>query len=88
MTPELVRQAREIGFNDHVRLDGHSIQVQTEVAGVGALVIRTTVMEGGGIRLKESLPCPTDSGDIAAVRAAVHAQHQRVIELVKRGEVS
>jgi hypothetical protein len=88
MTPELVRQAREIGFNDNLKLDGHSIQVQTEVGGVGALVIRTTVMEGGGIRWTQSLPCPTESGDIAVVRVAVHAQHQRVIELVKRGGVS
>lgn len=84
--PDLIEQAREVGFNTQLQLGAHSIHVQTEVIGLTAIVIRTTVMEAGVIRFAESTPCPTESGDIDAVRAAVESRHLHVIEMVQRGE--
>jgi hypothetical protein len=87
MTHDLIEQAREIGFNNQVELNGRALHVQTEVTGSEALVIRTLVMEAGTVRSSETQACPQDATDIEAVRLAVEAQHRRRVEMCKRGEV-
>lgn len=86
MSPDLLALAREIGFNDQVKIDGRTLNVQTEVSGAAQVLIRTVVMEGGAVRLSETRPLPMDARDIAELRAAVEAQHKWAVGVARSGQ--
>ncbi len=77
--------AAKLGFNETVHVGGRALHVQTEVLTRAGIVIRTTVLEGGVARLAEGRPCPPDVDDLDAFTALVLAQHQKHVDLVRRG---
>ena len=79
VSPELMAQARELGFNDQLTVEGRKLNVQTEVTGTSPLKVRTVVMEGGMVHLAETRMLPEDARDIGELRAVVEAQHKRGI---------
>jgi hypothetical protein len=81
-------EARKIGFNDSVAVEGAHLHVQTEVLTRGGVVIRTTVLHGGVTKLVESHPVPPHVSDVGALAMLVQTQHQRCFDQVKRGGVS
>jgi hypothetical protein len=75
---------REIGFNDSVLVQGRSLHVQTEVLGREQLVIRTTVLEGGVVRVAERQLCRADATGPEQLRALAEEQHRRnVLQLTE-----
>jgi len=76
---------RKIGFNDDVGLHGRTFHVQTEVTTRRGVVAKTTVLEGGIVRLTSSNPCPPSATE---AQAAARAQHDDCKGQVERGELS
>jgi hypothetical protein len=77
--------ARKIGFNDPVEIEGHSLHVQTEVITRDGIVIRTIVLEGGIVRFSENRPCPPEVSDLGALVAQVQSQHRERLDKIRRG---
>jgi hypothetical protein len=77
-------EARTIGFNDSLDVEGISLHIQTEVLTRGGGVIRTTVLRGGVAKFVESQPVPPEVSEMAALTALVRTQHQRCFEHLKR----
>ena len=82
-------EARSIGFNESVSLDGRVVHVQTEVLGHEKPVIRTTILEGGLVLHVENHGCPTEPLQLEQLRQRVEQQHrhhvQQVAETLRRG---
>ena len=80
--------ARKIGFNDPVVIDGHTLHIQTEVLTRGGVVIRTVVLDGGVVRMAENRPCPPEVADLEALVARVKSQHGELLDKVRLGGAS
>ena len=76
---------REIGFNQSVQVNGRELHVQTEVLGRDQLIVRTTVNEGGVVRLAERVVYQGDPAGVDAIRAVAEAQHARHIQELMEG---
>jgi hypothetical protein len=75
---------REIGFNESVTVQGRSLHVQTEVLGREELIIRTTVLEGGVVRVTERQLCPVETTRPEQLRVLAEEQHRRnVLQLTE-----
>jgi hypothetical protein len=81
-------EAKKIGFNDSVDVQGVSLHVQTEVLTRSGVVIRTTVYHGGVTKFVETHPVPPHVSDVGALVTLVQMQHRRCFEHVKHGGVS
>jgi hypothetical protein len=88
MLPDVMKEARKIGFNKSVSRSGRTLHVQTEVLGRNELTIRTTVLEHGVVRFSDSQVCPGDVSELEQIRALVLAQHTRLVEQVTEGTVA
>jgi hypothetical protein len=80
-------EARKIGFNDPVEVEGRSLHVQTEVLTRERVVFRTVVLEGGVVRFLENRPCPPEVTDLGALVACVKSQHEELLDKIRRGGV-
>jgi hypothetical protein len=78
-------EARKIGFNNSVSVEGVSLHVQTEVLTRSGIIVRTTVYDGGVTRFVETNAVPAYVSDMRALVALVETQHLRCFEHVKRG---
>jgi len=79
---------RELGFNDSVTVGERHLHVQTEVLGRREMVICTTVLEGGTVRVAEKrvLDAETTAEEIQAVVERQHRRHvQQLREAADRG---
>ena len=74
----------KIGFNDPVRVDARTFHVQTEVVFRDQIVIRTTVLEAGVVKLVDSRPFASVDGELNTFRALVEAQHEHYIQKLNR----
>jgi hypothetical protein len=77
--------ARKIGFNDPVEVEGRKLHVQTEVVTREGIILRTVVLEGGVVRFSENRTCPPEVQDIGSLVACVKSQHQEILETIRRG---
>jgi hypothetical protein len=80
--------ARNLGFNDSVAVGERHLHVQTEVLGRRELVICTTVLEGGTVRVaeKQELDVETPAEEVRAVVERQHRRHvQQLREAADRG---
>jgi hypothetical protein len=77
-------EARKIGFNESVEVDGLSLHVQTEVLTRGGLVVRTTVLDGGVTKRVESQPVPPLVTEMAALAELAQNQHRWCLDQLKR----
>jgi len=87
MVDSFLESARKIGFNKAVARNARMFIVQTEVLGKAGLTIRTTVLEGGVVRIAESSDGTQYSGELERVQAAAQAQHDDYVNRVQRGEL-
>jgi len=79
---------RDLGFNDSVTVGERQLHVQTEVLGRHEMVICTTVLERGTVRVAEKrvLGAETTAEEIRAVVERQHQRHvQQLREAVDRG---
>lgn len=76
---------RKIGFNDDVGFQSRTFHVQTEVTTRKGVMAKTTVLEGGVVRMSVSNPCPSGAPE---AEAAARTQHDRCKQRVERGELS
>jgi hypothetical protein len=82
------RQAWSIGFNDSVDVEGRGLHVQTEVLMRNGAAIRTTVLAGGVAKYAKTEPVPPNVLDMEALEARVRAQHQGILDHLKRAGAS
>ena len=87
MAESFVEQARKIGFNQVVTRNSRTFVIQTEVQGHQPLMIRTTVLERGVVRLSNSSEVGDVLGRLEHVKALAVAQHGIYVGRVERGEV-
>ena len=79
---------RDLGFNDSVTVGERQLHVQTEVLGRHEMVICTTVLEGGTVRVAEKrvLGAETNAEEIRSVVERQHRRHvQQLREAADRG---
>jgi hypothetical protein len=72
--------ARNLGFNDSVTVGERQLHVQTEVMGRQEMVICTTVLEGGTVRVAEKQVIGAEVTGAEELRVAVERQHRRHVE--------
>lgn len=80
-------QIRSVGFNTRIVHGERTFDVQTEVMGRSAMTVRTTVIEGGVVRLLDSQPFAANAGDLGSARERVAQCHELVVRRVRRGEI-
>lgn len=73
-------QVCEIGFNQSVLVGGRELHVQTEVLFRDQLIVRTTINDGGVVRLAERLVYEGEPSGVDAIRAVAEAQHTRHVQ--------
>ena len=81
----LLAEARKVGFNDPVEVEGRKLHIQTEVLTRDGVVVRTLVLEGGIVRFSENRPCPSWVQDMVSLVACVQSQHQELLDTIRRG---
>ena len=77
-------QVSKIGFNDPVQVNARTFHVQTEVVLRDGIMIRTTVLEAGVVKLVDARPCASAGDELGAFRALVEAQHEHYIQVLNR----
>jgi hypothetical protein len=77
--------ARKIGFNDPVEIDGRTLHIQTEVLTRDGFVVKTVVVEGRIVRLADSRPCPPEVSDLEALVARAESQHRDLLDRIRLG---
>jgi len=82
---EGLQALRKIGFNDDVGFQGRTFHVQTEITTRHGIVAKTTVLEGGIVRMTSSNPCPETANEASTT---AQAQHEQCRAQVERGELS
>jgi hypothetical protein len=87
MADSFLEKVRKIGFNKAVSRDSRLFVIQTEVLGRERLMIRTTVLERGVVRLSKSMDCEDYSEELERVQKAAETQHDAYVKRVERGEM-
>jgi hypothetical protein len=80
-----LKDARKIGFNEPVEVEGRNLHIQTEVLTRDGVVFRTVVLEGGVVRFTENRACPEWVADLPTLVACVKSQHEELRETIRRG---
>ena len=84
VAPRELASLADEGYYNHVPVGDRTLHVQTEVLPRGRYRIKSTVYEGGTVLYGTSQILPLDVSSIEQGQAQVRAQHDVVMDLVRR----